>query len=144
MAKLAEYKNAKALVQEVEDKLDYMVRKFFTGEKHVWEFESLSYSVTDEISELTVTSYYCESDDYVTYKVPTKIIDKYFEGNEDEAVKEFKQFLTEDKKRREEERLREIETRKRLAEAAALRKKQEAEEAERALYEKLKKKYGDV
>ena len=139
--KLKDYNAAVQLIDEVDDELYTMTTDFFQGCGHSYTFERFTYDKEDGKSELVVSCYYAEDTDYYTYMVSNEIIDDYFAGKKKEAVIKFKEFLIEDTKRREQERLKAIEEAKQKAAEARKKAEAEAEWQEYQLYKKLKEKY---
>lgn len=139
--KLYAYQNACKTIIAVEDDLCQMVDAFFKDCTGSWFFHSIDYGnefcttlSVPNVANLCVDEVITGEGKYYTLPVPTLIILKYLDGNQEEAAKEFIKWRNEywEQKKREQE---EVERR----EKEALTKKKEEDEYQ--LYLKLKEKF---
>ena len=149
--RLKKYKESLAIVDQMEDELYNMVAFLFknvTIKSNFFSnttkyFEKLDYNGDGETSKLRVSYWSSGEEENEDFEVPNTIIEKYFEGNKDEAKEEFVQFLKNEALRRENAHNAFI---KEQQEKAKIREQELAKQKEideRNLYEKLKQKYGE-
>lgn len=148
---LKKYKESLAIVDKMEDELYNMVTflfknvyinsKFFSNTTKY--FEKLDYNGDGETSNLRVSFWSCGEEENEDYKVPNTIIEKYFDGNKDEAKEEFVQFLKGEAIRRENAFNAYIKEQQEKAKQREQDLAKQKEIDERNLYEKLKQKYGE-
>ena len=139
---LVEFKEAKKLVDKIEDKLYSMVSDFNAFYPHSRSYKDIEFR--DTYAVITYEEYCMgESDEYSDWIIPIAIIEEYLMGNKKAALEEMRQYREEEKRRIQEEiKRREEEARKQrerdLALAAAKKEKDEYE-----LWQKLNAKFGD-
>lgn len=142
-ATLEDFKKAKKITDEVEDKLYSMVSDFNRFYPHSRSYEDIEFR---EGQDYAIIHYeeYCmgESDHYDDWIIPTSIIEDYLAGNKEKAIEAMREYRAEEKRKIEEERKRREEEAKKqrerdLALAAERKEKQEYE-----LWKKLNEKYG--
>ena len=149
--KLLKYRESLKIVDEMEDELYNMVAFLFKNvtidSKFVSNttkyFEQLIYNAPGETSKLRVSYWSSGEEENEDFEVPNTIIEKYFDGNKDEAKEEFVQFLKDDAISRENAFNAYIKEQQEKAKEAEEQAKIQKEIDERNLYEKLKQKYGE-
>lgn len=149
--RLKTYKESLAIVDQMEDELYKMVAflfknvsinsKFFSNTTKY--FEKLDYNGDGKTSTLRVSFWTCGEEENEDYEVPNTIIEKYFDGNKDEAKAEFVQFLNGEAIRRENAFNAYIREQQEKAKEREQELAKQKEIDERNLYEKLKQKYGE-
>lgn len=149
--KLLKYRESLKIVDEMEDELYNMVAFLFKNvtidSKFVSNttkyFEKLDYKGDSETSTLRVSYWSSGEEENEDFEVPNTIIEKYFDGNKDEAKEEFVQFLKGEAIRRENAFNAYIKEQQEKAEKREQELAKQKEIDERNLYEKLKQKYGE-
>lgn len=149
--KLLKYRESLKIVDEMEDELYNMVAFLFKNvtidSKFVSNttkyFEKLDYKGDSETSTLRVSYWSSGEEENEDFEVPNTIIEKYFDGNKDEAKEEFVQFLKGEAIRRENAFNAYVKEQQEKAKQREIDLAKQKEIDERNLYEKLKQKYGE-
>lgn len=148
---LKQYKESLAIVDKMEDELYNMVTFLFKDvtiksdffSNTTKYFEKLDYKGDAQTSTLRVSYWSSGEEENEDFEVPNTIIEKYFDGNKDEAKEEFVQFLKNEAIRRENAFNAYIKEQQEKAKQREQELAKQQEIDERKLYEKLKQKYGE-
>lgn len=148
---LKQYKESLAIVDKMEDELYNMVTFLFKDvtiksdffSNTTKYFEKLDYKGDSKTSTLRVSYWSSGEEENEDFEVPNTIIEKYFDGNKDEAKEEFVQFLKNEAIRRENAFNAYIKEQQEKAKQREQDLAKQKEIDERNLYEKLKQKYGE-